>query len=379
MKKIVVFWIRIFAICTTIGVIAATALVIHFSRDLPNYDSLSKYHPPLTTRIYSSDGKLIQQYARENRIFVPISSIPEFMISAFIAAEDKNYFEHSGIDIISIIRAAVTNFVNLSAGKRLEGGSTITQQVVKNFLLTNERSLSRKVKEAVLSYMISKRLSKNQILELYLNQAYLGKRAYGVAAAAQVYFNKSIDMLTLSEAAFIAGLPKAPSKFDPEKNYDRSIERRDYVIKRMLEDGYINEKDARDAIAMPLVIRKRSNSNFVSADFFAENVRKIVIDLYGEEEFYTGGLTIITTLDSFLHEEASKAFSAGIINYDKSRGFRRPIAKISTENWQENLKKIPTQQNQKNYELAVILKQTEKSCTIGMKNGRKIHLKNSLK
>lgn len=371
LSKFFTFIIKSALFLITILSFFAFILILFYSKDLPDIKTLSEYHPPLTTRVYSVDGKLIQQYAKENRIFVPISSIPDSVVKAFIAAEDKNYYNHSGIDFNGILRAALLNVKNIAANKRLEGGSTITQQVTKNFLLSNERSISRKVKEAVLSFIISNKLSKDHILELYLNQAYLGRRAYGVAAASLAYFDKSIDALTLAEAAFIAGLPKAPSKFDPLKNYDRAKLRRDYVIRRMLEDGYISDEEAEDAIAMPIILRKKNKYTYVEANFFAEKVRQIMVDLYGEEEFYTGGYTVITTIDSHMQSEANKAFINGVKNYDQSKGFNRPIAKIDVTDWQIKLNSIQEQAGQKDYKLSVILSIKDNEMEVGFKNGQK--------
>ncbi len=368
-RKFFSFLFRSFILGFTIASFISAYLVFYYTRELPDYSQLAKYHPPLTTRLYSMDGKLIEQYAKENRVFVPIGAVPEYLIQAFIAAEDKNFYHHHGIDFLGLVRAVISNVSNIIHNKRLEGASTITQQVVKNFLLTNERSIARKIKEAVLSYMVSKSLSKNQILELYLNQTFFGKGAYGVASAAQTYFDKSVEDLSIAEAAFIAGLPKAPSKFDPARNYERSKERRDYVINRMLEDGYITVENAKKALASPIKLFKRNVENLVNAGYFAENVRNIAIDMYGEEEFYTGGLTIITTMDSELQKDAEAALVEGVRLFEERKGFRKPVANISTKNWQLDLNKIPEQMNQRNYLLAVVIKADDTSATIGLKDG----------
>jgi penicillin-binding protein 1A len=291
MRKLV-FCIKLFVWSAAIAIIIGFCLIYHYSEHLPNYKSLANYYPPSVTRIYSRDGTLIEEYAVERRVFVPINSLPQSLIEAFVAAEDKNFYHHSGVDITSTIRAAIASINNILQNKRVEGGSTITQQVVKNFFLTPERSIERKIKEAILSYMISNSFSKERILELYLNQLYLGYSAYGVAAAASVYFNKSVDELTLSEAAFLAGLPKAPSAFNPKKNYTRSKERRDYVIHRMLEDGYISEKSAKEALGTEIVLsNKKEEFRSISAGYYAEKVREEVIKMVGYDVFYQGGLT----------------------------------------------------------------------------------------
>ncbi|MGV2432039.1 MAG UNVERIFIED_CONTAM: transglycosylase domain-containing protein [Rickettsiaceae bacterium] len=234
------------------GALLLLGLIYYYSKDLPDYSALQNYHPPAVTRIYSADGKLIEEYAKEYRIFVPIENIPKSLIEAFLAAEDRNFYEHYGVDIPGVIRAAFANVGRILKGKRMEGASTITQQVVKNFFLNSEQSIARKVKEAVLSYRISRTFTKNQILELYLNQMYLGKGAYGVAAASQAYFNKTLNELTLPEAALLAALPKAPSTFNPEKKYERVFLRRNYVISRMIEDGYVTQEAGEEAMASPI-------------------------------------------------------------------------------------------------------------------------------
>lgn len=352
------------------GVVAY--LIYYYSRDLPDYSQLANYYPPSVTRVYSRDGKLMEEYAFERRVFVPINSVPNSLIEAFIAAEDKNFFSHPGVDILGIIRAAIFNISNLLHHRRMEGGSTITQQVVKNFLLTNEVSIKRKVKEAVLSYMISNTFTKEQILELYLNQTFFGHGAYGVAMAAQNYFNKSIEELTIAESAFIAGLPKAPSNLNPDKNYARVKERRDYVVLRMLEDGYITEEAAIEAIDTPIILQKRDRNETITADYYAEQVREEVIKMLGsKEEFYTGGLTIITSLDAEMQGIAENSLRKGIREYDRKYGFRKPIANITLENWQENLKNLPPPPSLLEYKLAVILDVADNYAEIGLDNGKK--------
>ncbi len=369
LKNFFLFCLKTLVLIGTIGTFIAAYLVFYYTRELPDYSQLAKYHPPLATRLYSADGKLIEQYAKENRIFVPIASVPKYLIDAFIAAEDKHFYSHQGVDLLGIARAAISNVNNILKNKRLEGASTITQQVVKNFLLTNERSISRKVKEAVLSYMVSKTFTKDQILELYLNQTFFGKGAYGVATAAQTYFNKSVEDLTIAEASFIAGLPKAPSSFDPIKNYERSKDRRDYVINRMLEDGYITVEQANEAIKSHITLKKRDVSDMTSAGYFAETVRNIVVDMYGLDEFYTGGLTIITTLDSAMQRDAETAFVEGIKKYDESRGFRKPIANMKSKDWLAAINSVQEQEGQRDMKLAIVIGVSDASAKIGFKDG----------
>lgn len=357
--------------CFLGGVLFLILLFFYFSRGLPDYSTLENYHPPAVTRIYSSDGKLVEEYAKEYRIFVPITTIPKSLQEAFIAAEDRNFREHSGIDFLGIIRAAFSNVGRIAKGKRMEGGSTITQQVVKNFFLTSEQSISRKVKEAILAYRISNAYTKDQILELYLNQIYLGKGAYGVAAASIAYFNKSIDELTLAESAMLAALPKAPSTFNPEKRYEKVLARRNYVINRMVDDGYVTREIADLAINTPIILQKRDKSETISAGYYADTVREKIIELFGKEMFYTGGLTIITSMDSKYQLQANKSVRFGIREHDKRGGYRGPITNISTENWREALAAIPNPRSLLEYELAIVLDVRGAKADIGLKDGSK--------
>lgn len=358
-----------------LGIMIAGYLIWYFSHDLPDYSQLKEYHPPCVTRVYSADGKLIEEYAREKRIFVPIHAVPKSLVQAFIAAEDKNFYDHPGIDIFSIIRAGFANINHLMNNTRFEGGSTITQQVVKNFLLTSERSIERKVKEAILSYMISQVLSKDQILELYLNQTFLGKGAYGVAAAALAYFNKSAEELSISESAFLASLPKAPSKYSPEKNYNKALIRRNYVIGRMYDDGYITEEEARKAIAESIKLIKHDKVQTLDAHYYAEQVRSEVIGMFGEEYFYTAGLTIITCADSRFQKAAADALRFGIKAYDMKRGYRGPIKNISLDNWQDTLKTIPNPVGLRHYKLGVVLEVQDSMAKVGLQNGKIVTIK----
>jgi len=356
------------------GLVFVLGALYYYSRDLPNYTTLENYYPPAVTRLYSSDGKLIEEYAKEYRIFVPIDTIPKSLKEAFIAAEDRNFYEHKGLDIPGIVRAAISNVGRILRGKRMEGGSTITQQVVKNFFLTSEQSLSRKIKEAILAYRISKTYTKDQILELYLNQIYLGKGAYGVAAAANVYFNKSIDELNLVESAMIAALPKAPSVFNPEKRYERVLARRNYVISRMVEERYITPEIAEAALDSPIILHKRSKADSISADYFAETVREKIIELFGKEMFYTGGLTVITTMDSKYQQQAEKSLRKGIRDYDRRGGFRRALGNISLDDWREELIKFSKPKAMLEYELAIILNPEHNKAIIGLTDGKTSHI-----
>ena len=363
--------LKIFGICFISGIIAVIGIFYYYSQDLPDFSSLKHYHPPAVTRIYSSDGKLLEEYAKEHRVFVPINTIPKSLIEAFIAAEDSNYYEHPGIDIFSIFRAAISNIGNIAQHKRMEGGSTITQQVVKNFLLTSERSLPRKVKEALLSYMTSKTMTKEQVLELYLNQMYLGKGAYGVAAAASTYFNKSVDELNIAESAFIASLPKAPSTINPDRHYDRSIARRNYVLSRMADDGYITSEIAEATKKEPITLVKRDKAATITADYYAEKVREQIVQLFGQETFYTGGLTVITSMDTKYQRQANLSVRKGIRDYDRLKGYRGAIATIDLKDWQKTLKELPQPAGILEYKIAVILSVSDTSASIGLMDGTK--------
>lgn len=372
MYKSLFFCLKIFAVLILIGCAVVGYIIYHYSRDLPDYSQLARYYPPSVTRIYSHDGKLMEEYAFERRVFVPINSIPSSLIESFIAAEDKNFYNHPGVDLLGIVRAAFLNISNYLHHRRMEGASTITQQVVKIFLLTNEVSLERKIKEAILSYMISRVFTKDQILELYLNQTFFGRGAYGVAAAAQNYFNKSVEELTIVESAFIAALPKAPSELNPERNYARVKARRDYVIARMFEDGYITKDAAKEAMDSPIVLRKRAKEETVTADYYAAQVREEVIRmLNSKEEFYTGGLTIITSLDAKMQQLAENSLRKGLREFDRRRGFRKPIANIPLDNWQEEIKKLPTPPSLLEYKLAVVLDAVDNHAEIGLIDGSK--------
>src|SRR5690349_10357698 len=250
------------------------------------------------TRVHAGDGSLLAEYAKERRLYLPIQAVPKLVINAFVAAEDKNFYQHPGVDIYGIGRAGMLYIENYGSGRRPQGASTITQEVAKNFLLSNEVSFQRKIKEALLAIRIERTYSKDRILELYLNEIYLGFGAYGVAAASLLYFDKSVHELTIAEAAYLAALPKAPSELHPFRNRDRAIERRNYVIDRMREDGYISAADAEKARKAPLTIAQRTRgAHIFAAEYFSEEVRRVILEKYGEKKLYEGGLSVRTTLD----------------------------------------------------------------------------------
>ncbi len=325
--------------------------------DIPDYKKLATYEPPVTTRLYAGDGQVMMEYAAEKRIFVPEEKIPELVKQAFISAEDKHFYSHPGIDILGIVRAVFTNVVNYAKGRRLVGASTITQQVAKNFLLTSERSLVRKIKEAVLAYRISRAFTKEHVLELYLNEIYLGNRAYGVAAAALNYFNKALNELTLEEAAYLAALPKGPNNYNPKKHYDAALARRNWVIGRMAEDGYITEDEAAAAQKKPLVTIERKSGYLKDSQYFSDEVRRVLSKSLGEDAVFEGGLMVRTTVDPKLQELATKVFRRGLINYDRRHGFRGATANIDLNgDYRAELKKAVLPAGaEKGWEKAVVL------------------------
>ena len=306
-----------------------------FSNNLPDYKYLKNYKAPVSSKIYSGSGELIQDFSSEKRIFIPYNSIPKIVINSFLSAEDKNFFEHPGIDAKGVLRAIIKNISNIINSKRLEGASTITQQVAKNFLLTNEVSLQRKLKEAILAFRIERSLTKERILELYLNQIYLGQGSYGIAAASLEYFDKSIDELNYEEAALLAALPKAPSRYNPYKNKKVAKFRRDLVLKNLLENEYINETKFKRFKDKKIILKKRKKIFLEDSRYYVEEVRKDIVDKLGYDKVYKEGLNIKTPLNLTLQKIASDVLRKGIENYDKRKGWRGSIKNInpSNNNW----------------------------------------------
>jgi len=347
-------------------------LFVHYSKDLPDYSQLAKYDPATLTRLYAADGKLLAEYATEKRVFVPFSAIPKRVRVAFISAEDKNFYEHEGIDFGGLVRAVRDNVINYGHGKSLVGGSTITQQVVKNFLLTNEKSIERKIKEAILATRISHVYSKDKILELYLNEIYLGLSSYGVAAAAENYFNHSLDDLTIEEAALLAAEPKGPALYDPRKNYNAAKERRDWVIDRMQDGGYITAEEAETAKKTPITLRSRDAEDVAKADFFAEEVRRTLAEMYGADVLYEGGLVVKTTLNPELQNYADKALRKALVEYDRRRGYRGPVTHLTSigakaDDWKEQINKLTKKHSYQIFDgqkLALVTSLDDKKATI---------------
>ncbi len=308
----------------------------YFSIGLPDYKKLSDYQPPISSRVYSEDRKLIAEYALEKRLFIPYESIPDKVVNAFLSAEDKNFFSHPGIDAKGILRAVIKNIKNISQNKRLEGASTITQQVAKNFLLTNEVSMKRKIKEAILAFRIERAYTKERILELYLNQIYLGQGTYGIAAASLEYFDKSIKELNYSEAALLAALPKAPSKYNPYRFPEVAKYRRNLVLKNLEENNFISKKQLNKFKNSKLKLKKRKIEIVNEANSYTEEVRKTVKNIYGFEKLYSQGLSISTPLKINYQIQALKSLRKGIEDYDRRRGWRGPLTnKFKNKNWEK--------------------------------------------
>lgn len=350
--------------------IAAGAAIAYIvwdaSKDLPSSDNLAEYEPPVMTRIHANDGSLIAEYARERRIFVPINTVPKAVIGAFLSAEDKNFYTHNGLDFRGIGIAFYKHFV---LGKRLVGASTITQQVAKNFLLTNERSLTRKLKEAILATRIEQAYSKEKILELYLNEIYFGIGSYGVAAAALNYFNKELQDLTAGEAAYLAALPKAPNNYHPFRKTKAAIIRRNWILGEMTENGFINAEQRDAARARGLDVDIRSfGSHIFAAEFFAEEVRRSLLAKYGEKKLYGGGMSVRTTLDPRLQRLARKALVAGLVKFDRSKGWRGPVKQIEVAgDWGATLAEISVPSDIAPWRLGVVLSVEQSKIVVGLR------------
>ena len=313
----------------------------YFSIGLPDYKKLSNYQPPISSRVYSEDSKLIAEYALEKRLFIPFESVPDKVVNAFLSAEDKNFFSHPGIDARGILRAVLKNIKNISQNKRLEGASTITQQVAKNFLLTNEVSMKRKVKEAILAFRIERAYTKERILELYLNQIYLGQGTYGIAAASLEYFDKSIKELNYSEAALLAALPKAPSKYNPYKYPKIAKFRRNLVLENLEENNFITKKQSKILKDSGLKLKKRKIEIVNEANSYTEEVRRTVKNIYGFEKLYSQGLSISTPLKINYQIQALKSLRKGIEDYDRRQGWRGAITnKIKNKNWKKKIEEF---------------------------------------
>jgi penicillin-binding protein 1A len=354
-----------------VGLAGVYLVFEHYAATLPEVSELAVYDPPVVTRVHAGDGRLLAEFATENRVYVPITAIPKVVSNAFISAEDKTFYEHPGIDLPGIVHAMFTNLRHMGSDRRPIGASTITQQVAKNFLLTNEVSIERKIKEMILALRIEKAYSKDHILELYLNEIYLGFGSYGVAAAALNYFDKPLDELTIAEAAFLASLPKAPSKYNPVTRQADALDRRNWVISRMLEDGHITAAEAAAATAEPLTIRRRGEAETVSADYFAEEVRRELIQRFGDKSLYEGGLSVRTTLDPVLQGYADKSLRDGMQRFDRKYGYRGPVTTIEPgEGWAQRLSAVERPKGLRDWQLAVVLEDSAAAAKIGFGDGK---------
>ena len=367
------------------GSAVAGFLLWKASRDLPDYDSLARYEPPVMTRIHAHDGSLMAEYARERRIFVPINTIPKVLINAYLSAEDKRFYEHGGLDFYGLTRAVVTNAKNYGSNKSPQGASTITQQVAKNFLLTNEQKLERKLKEAILSIRIEKAYSKDRILELYLNEIYLGIGSYGVAAASLNYFGKELDDLAIEEVAYLAALPKAPNNYHPFRQKIKALERRNWIIGEMALNGYITPEQAEKAKAKDLKVNIRAfGTQIYAADYFAEEVRRTLVGQYGEDGLYgraerasagdgrvNGGLSVRTTLDPKLQRVARRVLIEGLVGFDRQKGWRGPVTKVDiTTDWGVALGGVEIPNDLQPWRLGAVIAIEGKQAKIGLRPPR---------
>jgi|TARA_B100000929_G_scaffold205536_1_gene163722 penicillin-binding protein 1A len=335
LKKILILGIFL-SIIFLAGIVS---ILWYYSNDLPDYKFLKNYKPPISSKLYSNDGQLLSEFSSEKRIFVPYNSIPVLVVNSFLSAEDKNFFKHPGVDAKGILRATVNNISNLFSSKRLEGASTITQQVAKNFLLSNEVSIDRKIKEAILAFRIERALTKERILELYLNQIYLGEGSYGIASASLQYFDKSISELDYTEAALLAALPKAPSRYNPYKNIELAKFRRNLVLKNLYDNNYLNKEEFKKSSEENIKLKKRKSVYLENSNYYVEDIRKLIVDQYGFDKVYKQGFTINTPLNLNLQEKATQSLRQGLIEFDKKKGWRGSLLNRKyTSDWSINLK-----------------------------------------
>ena len=368
MKKIYSKVIKLLFSVFIIGVFLTFSAFWYFSHDLPDFKKLSGYEPSVLSRVYDDNGQLIAEYSVEKRLFIPYDSIPDKVINSFLSAEDKNFFDHPGVDARGVTRAFIRNIRNILQDKRLEGASTITQQVAKNFLLSNEVSLKRKIKEAILAFRIEKAYTKKRILELYLNEIYLGQGTYGVASASLEYFNKSVKELNYIESALLAALPKAPSKYNPYKSISLAKTRRDLVLRNLKENGYISNQQFKQFLKEKIVLKKRKISLIKEARSYTEEVRRIVNNDYGFKKLYSEGLSISTPLNGKYQIAALNALRFGIESYDKRRGWRGPITNVfRNRDWKNTIKKIDIDETL-GWEVAEVLQINDYESTIKLIN-----------
>ncbi len=352
-------------------VIIIISILWAFSNKLPDYKFLKNYKAPVSSKVYSGDGELVNDFSSEKRIFVPYASIPKKIINSFLSAEDKNFFNHPGVDAKGVIRATKNNISNFLLSKRLEGASTITQQVAKNFLLSNEVTMNRKIKEAILAFRIERALSKERILELYLNEIYLGSGSYGIAAASLRYFDKPITDLDYVEAALLAALPKAPSRYNPYKNKETAKFRRDLVLKNLFENNFITKAQYNSYIKEKIKLKKRKKIYLEDARYYVEDIRKDVVKKFGFEKVYKKGLNIKTPLNLKIQSTSTLALRNGLINYDRRKGWRGPLTnKKYDAKWPEDLEKFKLEKSI-NWELAIVKAVNGSKIEIETKNKNK--------
>ena len=342
-----------------------------FSNKIPDYKFLKNYKPAVSSKMYSGNGEVVADFSKEKRIFVPYGAIPNNVVNSFLAAEDKNFFSHPGIDAKGVLRAIIKNVQNIMTSKRLEGASTITQQVAKNFLLTNEVSLNRKIKEAILAFRIERALSKERILELYLNQIYLGSGAYGVAAASLEYFDKSIKELNYNDAALLAALPKAPSKYNPYRDIKLAKYRRDLVLKNLYENNFLDQEKYNNLKSKPINLKKNKKIFTEDAQYYIEDVRKNIIEQLSYEKVYNQGYNINTPINLELQKFATSSLRKGLVSYDRRKGWRGPITNINySSDWFKKINKKNFLENSIEWKIAIVKKVNQFSTDIEIQNGK---------
>jgi penicillin-binding protein 1A len=365
-------WIFSVGVLATLAVIGSGFWMLHiYSKNLPDFDVLKNYEPAILSRVYAGDGRLLATFAAEQRIFVPLNEIPSRVREAFLSAEDKDFYIHPGIDIFGIARAILVNLQNIGGDRRPVGASTITQQVAKNMLLSSEVTFTRKIKEALLAFRIENALQKDRILEIYLNQIFLGQHSYGVAAAALNYFNKSLDELSIGETAYLAALPKAPNNYHPVHDAAAALTRRNWVIGRMLEDGKITLEEAKLARSETLQMHTRGKAESVRADYFAEEVRRELVDAYGNSSVLKDGYVVRTSVDPDLQAVADTALQQALLKYDQEKtGWRGPPARLTDmKNWEAQLAKLNTPIPVDSWQLAAVLDTRNTEAIIGFEDG----------
>ncbi|MCQ8782534.1 penicillin-binding protein 1A [Mangrovibrevibacter kandeliae] len=367
----------LFAVAAALFLVGAGGVALYVQKlgaQLPDYQVLADYEPPVATRVHASDGSLMAEYARQRRLFLPIQAIPDRVKNAFLSAEDKTFYQHPGIDIYGVLGAIRTNLMNLGMDRRPVGASTITQQVAKNFLLSAEQTYDRKVKEALLALRIEQAYSKDKILELYLNEIFLGMGSYGVAAASLAYFDKSVNELDINEAAYLAALPKAPNNYNPFSHPEAAVARRNWVIDQMQQNGFISAEEAEENKQKPLGINPRPSGTYLFAsEYFTEEVRRELIQRYGVDALYDGGLSVRTTLDPTLQAEARKALQAGLERYDEAHGYRGPVKTIDISgDWGPALGEVKGFDDVPEWRPAVVLEADGRSATVGLQPHREV-------